>query len=105
MVENQFEAVVLGLTGKWRVALDSRGTGENSGQVKFFGFEVAAVVALPQDVDPTDHFIDPPESQLRHVFPETLGEEHEVVDHRLGSSGEFSPQHGVLRGHSDGARI
>ncbi len=52
-----------------------------------------------------DSLVEGAEAQLRHVFPNLFGDEHEEVLDELGLAGETLPQQRVLGGHADRAGV
>ena len=53
----------------------------------------------------SDQFIQAADTQFSHQFTDLFGEEHEVVDHMLGFSGELAAQGFVLGGNANRAGV
>ena len=51
-----------------------------------------------EHVDASNHFIDGPESKLRHVLPKLFGNKEKEIDHVLRLPLELFAQHRILRG-------
>ena len=70
-----------------------------------WAFQCSAARVVSSASDLADHLVDRPETQLRHQFPDFLGDEHEEVLDELRLAVEALAQHRVLRGHTDRAGV
>jgi hypothetical protein len=67
--------------------------------------EHAALMKAWRSVYATDHLVEAAEAQLRHDFPDFLGNEAHEVNDIFRFAAEALAQFGFLRGHTHGARI
>lgn len=78
---------------------------EHRRQIQLMRLPVRACQRGVQRTCLSNRLVHSAEAQLRQIFPDFLGDEHEEVLHELGLPGEPLPEQRILGGHTNRARV
>ena len=78
---------------------------QDRGEIESLRLPVGDRSPSVEPVDPAHHLVDRAEAELRHQFPDFLGQHEEEIDQVLRLTGELLPQLWILSGDPHRARV